>query len=174
MGNPSILVYKNLQSQRNLDTNTDARAAQTAMKCSIPFLLLSDFLPSDLFLAAAGELPRADGCGARAARLPGPARPRARGCRSSTAACEQLPAPSPGSRCPVGRDGSLECPGQGCSRPTGSACMPRGVRTGAMAQKPGVPDRKAFPFPSGVRAKQEQNMSSPKLRQAPLMCNCPC
>lgn len=64
MGNPPILVYKNLQSQRNLDTNTDAGAAQTAVKCSIPFLLLSDFLPLDLFLVTAGELLHTDGCSA--------------------------------------------------------------------------------------------------------------
>lgn len=168
MGNPSILVYKNLQSQRNLDTNTDARAAQTAMKCSIPFLLLSDFLPSDLFLAAAGELPRADGCGARAARLPGPARPRARGCRSSTAACEQLPAPSPGFMLPCGTGWELGVPGTGLLQ-THRVCLhaPRRAHRGNGTKTWG-PIQESFPFSIRSQGKARAEYEQSRAQASPI------
>lgn len=39
VGNPAGLLYADLQSPRSLDSHTDARAAQTALKRSMPFPL---------------------------------------------------------------------------------------------------------------------------------------
>lgn len=106
VGNPSILVRTDLQSQRELDTNTDVGTAPTAVKCPVPFPPLSGFRRLHLFPALAadsrlqtGAVPSSGACRAQRLGVRPPRDPR-----SSGDTRKELPSPIPTGTAPP-RDG---------------------------------------------------------------------